>query len=79
MAVTYTARDGIFRGSKPQPWSPGRYQTRGEDIMFDLHPDGERVALAPASEAPNVGRQDKAVFVFNFFDELNRRTGASPR
>jgi hypothetical protein len=45
--------------------------------MFDLHPDGERVALAPAAEAPNIGTQDRAVFVFNFFDELNRLTIAS--
>jgi hypothetical protein len=79
MAVTYTIEGGAFRVSKPQAWSPGRYQTRGEDIMFDVHPDGERLALAPASEAPNIGRQDKAVFVFNFFDELNRLAAASRR
>jgi serine/threonine-protein kinase len=79
MAVTYTTEQGTFRASTPQPWSPGRYQTRGETIMFDLHPDGERVALAPASEAPNIGRQDQAVFIFNFFDELNRRAAASSR
>jgi len=45
--------------------------------MFDLHPDGERVAVAPASEAPNGGRQDQAVFVFDFFDELKRLTRPS--
>jgi hypothetical protein len=47
--------------------------------MSNLHPDGERLALAPASEAPNIGRQDKAVFVFDFFDELNRLASASRR
>jgi hypothetical protein len=40
--------------------------------MFDLHADGERVALAPAAESPTGGKQDRAVFVFNFFDELRR-------
>ena len=38
---------------------------------FDLHPDGERVAVAPelgSSDRP----QDRLIFVFNFFDELRR-------
>ena len=38
---------------------------------FDLHPDGERVAVAP--ELGSFDRpQDRLVFVFNFFDELRR-------
>ena len=77
MVVSYTTDRGTFRVSKPQAWSPGRYQTRGEILMFDLHPDGERVALAPAAEAPNGARPDKAVFVFNFFDELRRISAAA--
>jgi serine/threonine protein kinase/Tol biopolymer transport system component len=79
MAVSYTTDGGSFRPSAPRVWSPGRYQTRGRVLMFDLHPDGERVALAPASEAPNSGKQDQAVFVFNFFDELKRLTRSSTR
>ena len=47
--------------------------------MVDLHPDGERVALAPAAESPNGGKQDHAVFVFNFFDELQRLAPTSKR
>lgn len=46
--------------------------------MFDLHPDGERVALAPAGESPNSGKQDRAVFVFNFFDQLHRLSQTRP-
>lgn len=72
MAVSYNTDGGSFKPSAPQPWSAGRYQTRGRVVMFDLHPDGERVGLAPASEAPNTGRQDQVVFVFNFVDELKR-------
>jgi hypothetical protein len=68
-----------FRVSTPHVWTPGRYQTRGEVRMFDLHPDGERVALAPAAESPTGGRQDRAVFVFNFFDELRRLSPTSKR
>jgi eukaryotic-like serine/threonine-protein kinase len=77
MVVTYATDGGVFRVSRPQPWSPGRYQTRGEIVMFDLHPDGERVALAPAAESPNGGKRDQAVFVFNFFDELRRLSSMS--
>jgi serine/threonine protein kinase/Tol biopolymer transport system component len=78
MAVSYSTDGGTFRVSKPRVWSPGRYQTRGEFRMFDLHPDGERVALAPAAESPTRERQDSAVFVFNFFDELRRLSPSQP-
>ena len=44
--------------------------------MFDLHPDGERFALAPAANAGGA-KQDKVVFIFNFFDELRRIAPAS--
>jgi serine/threonine-protein kinase len=77
MAVSYTTAGGTFRVGKPHVWSPGRYQTRGETRMFDLHPDGERVAVAPAAESPTAGKQDRAVFVFNFFDELRRLSPTS--
>ena len=77
MAVSYTTAGGTFRVGKPHVWSPGRYQTRGETRMFDLHPDGERVAVAPAAESPTGGKQDRAVFVFNFFDELRRLSPTS--
>ena len=39
---------------------------------FDLHPDGERFALAAVPDAPSSATQDKVVFIFNFFDELRR-------
>jgi hypothetical protein len=38
---------------------------------FNLHPDGERVTIASAENATAL-KQDKMVFVFNFFDELRR-------
>ena len=46
--------------------------------MYDVHPDGKRVALAPIPDAPaNVGR-DSVVMFFNFFEEL-RRLGTRSR
>ena len=45
--------------------------------MMDLHPDGERVATAVATEGQAEDRQDKVVFFFNFFDELRRIASAT--
>jgi hypothetical protein len=38
--------------------------------MFDLHPDGERFAITAQTQTG--AKQDKIVFLFNFFDELRR-------
>jgi hypothetical protein len=43
---------------------------RGRSVA--LHPDGNRVVVAPVSESPAGDTQDKVVFVFDFFDELRR-------
>jgi hypothetical protein len=45
--------------------------------MFDVHPDGERFAIALADRAAAGARSDKLVFVLNFFDELRRIASAS--
>ena len=47
--------------------------------MFDLHPDGQRFALAPVAQTAAGAKPDKAVFVFNFFDELRRLVPAPNR
>ena len=66
MVVPYAVERGSFRVGKPQLWSEARYQTRGPNRMFDLHPDGERFVLAPATKPPD----DHLTFVFNFFEQL---------
>jgi serine/threonine-protein kinase len=77
MAVSYNASADSFVPDKPRPWSETRYAPRPRGVAsvagkpFDLHPDGERVAIAPSTENPSVA-SDKLVFVFNFFDELRR-------
>ena len=68
--VPYTAEGDSFRKGKLQPWSPGRFVPRGSSRPFDVHPDGARFALAPLAAADE--ERDRAVFVFNFFDELRR-------
>ncbi len=71
MVAPYVVEGDSFRSEKPRLWSNGRYLVRGPSRMFDLHPDGTRVALAPVEQTPGV-KQDKLTFLFNFFDELHR-------
>jgi Tol biopolymer transport system component len=72
MVVPFTVQGETFQTGKPLPWSPGRYAFRGPNRMFDLHPDGTRVAYAPASRTPNVAPPGTVVLIFNFFQELRR-------
>jgi eukaryotic-like serine/threonine-protein kinase len=72
MVATYTASGDSFRPDKPQLWSPGQFSERLGEGNFDLSPDGKRVVVlkAPASEST----AGKVTFIFNFFDELRRKT-----
>jgi serine/threonine-protein kinase len=74
MAASYAVEGDVFRAEKPQPWGEPRLATRGEFRMFDLHPDGARVAFAPTLDDPALSgpKQDHVTFIFNFFDELRR-------
>ncbi|MFN2447898.1 MAG: TolB family protein, partial [Vicinamibacterales bacterium] len=72
MVAAFAVNGDSFRAEPPRLWSEGRYQTRGSNRMFDLHPDGERFALAPVAQTAVGAKPDKAVFIFNFFDELHR-------
>ena len=72
MVTAYAADGDSFRAEKPQPWSGGRFNQSGPARMFDLHPEGNRVALASASSASDGARRDHVTVIFNFFDELNR-------
>jgi hypothetical protein len=76
MVAPYTVEGDSFRAEKPRLWSEGRYLARLTRAVsfrsFDLHPDGERFAVASVPETQTNARQDKLVFIFNFFDELRR-------
>ena len=51
MVTAFTVDGNAFHAGSPALWSEGRFQTRGLNRMFDLHPDGDRVALAPSAPA----------------------------
>jgi Tol biopolymer transport system component len=72
MVVGFTVDGGVFRAEHPRPWPGGRYQTRGQNRLFDVHPDGARLAVAPAFQTPGYSQPDNVVFFFKFFDELRR-------
>src|SRR5262245_53309889 len=77
MVVPYAVDGDSFRAGKPQPWSNVRFASRPRQRSVDVHPDGDRFAIAAAaSGAP--ARQDKVVLILNFFDELTR-AGAGAR
>jgi serine/threonine-protein kinase len=72
MVAAFTVEGDSFRAEKPRPWSDGRFMNRAAQRSFDLHPDGERFALAAAAQTPGGAKQDHVTFIFNFFDELRR-------
>ena len=72
MVAPYTVEGDSFRAEKPRLWSEARYVLRSRQQSFDLHPDGERFALAAVPETQTAAKRDKLVFIFNFFDELRR-------
>jgi serine/threonine-protein kinase len=74
--ASFTVEADSFRAQKPSYW-PGRYEARGKNRVFDLHPDGERLALRLAAETPGYAKRDHVTFIFNFFDDLRRRAPVS--
>jgi serine/threonine-protein kinase len=72
MVVSYSTDGGSFKADKPRLWSERAVLGRARYRSFDLHPDGERLAAAVATERPNGSTSDKVVFVLNFCDELRR-------
>jgi hypothetical protein len=71
MVASYRVEGGSFQKDQPRLWSDTRYLPRRRR-SFDLHPDGNRFALAVFEESKEAVKQDRLVFVFNFFDELRR-------
>jgi serine/threonine-protein kinase len=71
MVAAYTVGGDSFRAEKPRVWSVGLGPLPSfGSPPYDLHPDGERVAVVKASGDED--RRDKVVFIQNFFDELRR-------
>lgn len=74
MVSPYTVEGDSFRADRPRRWSEGQFTDRANNYNFDLHPDGLRFAVLRTPETQAEARQDKVVFIFNFFDELRRLT-----
>jgi serine/threonine protein kinase len=82
MTVTYSTDAESFQAEKPQPWPEARYATVVGFTgirRFDLHPDGNRLALAPIRETERVTQQSRVEFILNFFEELRRVSAGTKR
>jgi hypothetical protein len=79
MVASYAIDGDSFRPDKPRLWSDRRYVPRPGQRSWNLHPDGERVVLNPAPEEMAAAKQDRVVFIFNFFDELRRSAPSTKR
>jgi eukaryotic-like serine/threonine-protein kinase len=74
MAVSYSAKHGSFTFDKPRLWSETRVLNMGVAPMYDLAPDGKRLAARLADDEVM-----HLSFLLNFFDELRRRAPVSER
>jgi Tol biopolymer transport system component len=76
MTVEYSASESTFRSEKPRPWMEG-VAAKGVFPIFDLHPDGKRVAAPPMRTVED--RPATVAFLFNFSEELKRRAPVATR
>jgi eukaryotic-like serine/threonine-protein kinase len=72
MTVLYSVADGSFRADRPGPWGDRPFLRLPRGGTFDLHRDGGRIAIGATPEATAAATADRVVFVFNFFQELQR-------
>jgi Tol biopolymer transport system component len=69
--ASYVVDGDSFRADKPRVWSERPLSLRPHQRVYDLHPDGDRVANAVFKDVSQMN-QDKVVVFFNFSDELRR-------
>jgi serine/threonine-protein kinase len=79
MVAPYTVEGDSFRAAKPTLWSEARFVARPRPPSrdLDLHPDGQRFAMATGAASALTAKLDKIVFVFNFLDEVRRLAPAN--
>lgn len=74
MVTPYAMERNAFHAEQPRPLAEARYTSRGlEGRRFDLHPDGNRLALAVLRDTEAVAKLDRLMIILNFSDELRRR------
>jgi serine/threonine-protein kinase len=75
MVAPYTVQGDSFTADTRRRWSETPVMTRDDQRSFDLHPDGNRFAVAEAQAGV---KRDTVVLIFNFFDELRRLAPPTP-
>jgi hypothetical protein len=75
MTVGYSAKGDSFAPGKPRVWSETRLLNLAGLPVYDLAPDGKRLAAVLASGEAG-GEPTHLTFLLNFFDELRRRAPA---
>jgi hypothetical protein len=60
MVVPYRVDGDVFVADRPRLWSPARFMRRPRQVNIDLHPDGNRFAVA-VPEAQTTAKLDKVV------------------
>ena len=69
MTVGYSVSGNSFVAERPRVWA-ANVRAAG---VFDLAPDGKRVAMFMPLATKALQRENTVVVVLNFFDELRRR------
>ena len=74
MVAPYHVSGESFSPGKPQLWSPGQFTERLGTVNFDMHPDGKRAVVLKVPPSNETSAPSKFTFVFNFFEELRRKS-----
>ena len=78
-AVSYRVEGQSLVFDRPRLIGKVQSGTRSSQRNFDVHPDGQRFAVAPAEPAPSPTAQRNVVVVFNFLDEVKRLVPTAQR
>jgi Protein kinase domain/WD40-like Beta Propeller Repeat len=74
MAVSYSMKGDSFLHEKARVWMAKLGATSGYGTLWDLAPDGKRVAvIRPVETAESRKPEHEIVILQNFFDELRRK------
>ena len=73
MVTSYTVSSGAFHADMPQLWSNVAINYRSDWCNFDVHPDGQRLAVLLSPHGNEAVPINKVGLIFNFGDELIRK------
>jgi hypothetical protein len=75
MVIPYSKSNAGFNAGVPRVWARGDFLVRQGPRLsrsIDVHPDGERFAVAALPDGDTRDKRDHVRLIFNFFDELRR-------